>query len=68
MSLAYSLRRPAPIRGLLLPLLVLGGMLASALSLAPTLTASTVANTKPVVCTCASCPGGANCCCLNRAR
>ena len=63
MSLVLSRRQPAPVRGLLLPILILMSLFASALSVAPTLAGATGSTADKAVCTCAHCPGGAKCCC-----
>ncbi|CAN5354414.1 hypothetical protein BH11ARM2_BH11ARM2_38560 [soil metagenome] len=61
MSLVLPHYRPAPVRDVLLPVLIAAGLLASALGLAPTLARTATGHS--VLCTCAHCPGGAACCC-----
>ena len=63
MSLVLS-RRPAPVRNRILPGLVLLGLFASALSLAPGVTQSASDAAHKAVCACPSCEGGPQCCCL----
>jgi hypothetical protein len=64
MSLVLS--RPRPVRSVLLPALILAGLLASALSLAPTVARTASAAAHDAVCSCANCAGGPDCCCLTR--
>jgi hypothetical protein len=60
------LRRAAPVRGVLLPLLIVAATLASALSLAPAATRVASAVAHDAVCSCANCAGGPECCCLTQ--
>lgn len=63
MSLVMPLPRTVSMRGILLPALVLGALLASASSLAPTVARAAGEAAHRAICSCPHCPGAAKCCC-----
>lgn len=63
MNPALNLTRPAPHRVALILALMIVGMLANALSHAPSIARLALRHSPPNVCHCAHCPGGAKCCC-----
>ena len=63
MNYALPLSHPAPFRVGIVLILTIAYLLASAVSLAPTLSRTAGAPSHSEVCHCAHCPGGALCCC-----
>jgi hypothetical protein len=67
MSYALTMSPPAPLR--IWPMLLcLALMLASAVSLTPTLERTEGASSHSQVCRCAHCSGGATCCCRHTGK
>ena len=63
MSLVLRTPRPLPTRGLLLATAMLASTLSLAPTLAPAIAHAASSATQKAVCSCAHCPGGAKCCC-----